>query len=79
MQLKLFEPGEFLTVKEASIWASEELNKKITSANIAYLVNYGRIHKYGENGATFVSKNELIEYYKSFNGNRELYFKRKIR
>ena len=78
MQLKLFEPGDFLTVKEASIWASEELNKKITSANIAYLVNYGRIHKYGENGTTFVSKNELIEYYKSFNGNRELYFKERL-
>lgn len=68
MQLKLFEPGDFLTFKEASEWASEHLKKKVTASNIAYLVNYARIHKYGENGETFVSKNELTEYYKSFNG-----------
>jgi len=28
MQLKLFEPGDFLTLKEASEWASNHLGKK---------------------------------------------------
>ena len=43
MQLKLFEPGEFLTLKEASEWATGHLKKKVTTSNISYLVNYGRI------------------------------------
>ena len=78
MQLKLFEPGDFLTFKEASEWASQHLKKKVTASNISYLVNYGRIHKYGENGDTFVSRNELTEYYKSFNGSREIHYKNKL-
>src|SRR3990170_7596986 len=78
MQLKLFEPGDFLTIREASDWASQYLGKNVTNSNIAYLINYGRIHKYGENGDSFVSKNELINYYKSFNGKREVHYKSKI-
>ena len=57
MQLKLFEPGDFLTIREASDWASQHLGKNVTASNISYLVNYGRIHKYRENGDAFVSKN----------------------
>ena len=78
MQIKLFEPGEFLTLKEASEWASHHLEKRVSTSNISYLVNYGRIHKYGENGNAFISKNELREYYKSFNGRREVSFKNKL-
>ena len=78
MQLRLFEPGEFLTLKEASSWASIHLKKNVTTSNISYLINYGRIHKYGENGDSYVSKKELIEYYKSFNGHRELSYKNKL-
>ncbi len=78
MQLKLFEPGDFLTLKEASIWASEYLGKNVTTSNIGYLLNYGRIHKYGENGSSYISKKELIQYYNSFNGRRELNFKNKL-
>lgn len=78
MQLRLFEPGEFLTLKEASAWASEHLKKNVTTSNISYLINYGRIHKYGENGDAYVSKKELVEYYKSFNGQREVNYKNKL-
>jgi len=77
-QYKLFEPGDFLTFKEASEWASKHLNKKVTASNIAYLVNYGRITKYGDNGNTLISKKELKDYYNSFNGQREIYFKNKL-
>ncbi len=76
--MRLFEPGDFLTLKEASEWASLHLKKKVTTSNISYLVNYGRIHKYSDNGDTFVSKKELIEYYNSFNGQRELSYKSKL-
>jgi hypothetical protein len=78
MQLRLFEPGDFLTPKQASEWASEYLKKKVTASNISYLVNYGRIQKYGENGETLVSIKELKEYYKSFNGKREVHYKSKL-
>lgn len=77
-QLRLFEPGDFLTIKEASAWASEYLKKNVTAANISYLLNYGRIHKYGDNGASCVSKKDLIEYYNSYNGKRELKWKNKL-
>ncbi|MEJ5262607.1 MAG: DNA methyltransferase [Ignavibacterium sp.] len=78
LQYKLFEPGDFLTLKEASEWASEYLKKKVSTSNISYLINYGRIHKYGENGDVFVSRSELAEYYKSFNGKREIIYKSKL-
>lgn len=78
MQLTLFEPGEFLTLKEASSWASEYLKRNVTTSNISYLVNYGRIRKYGKNGEIYVSKKELAEYYKSFNGKREVNYKNKL-
>lgn len=78
LQYKLFEPGDFLTLKEASALASEYLKKNITTSNISYLISYGRIHKYGENGNAYISKKELFEYYKSFNGLRELNYKNKL-
>jgi len=78
MQLRLFEPGDFLTPKEASDWASQHLGKKVSASNISYLINYGRIRKYGENGDTFISRKELTQYYNSFNGKRETHYKTKL-
>lgn len=54
---------DFLTLKEASKWASEFLGREITENNISYLINYGKINKYIFNGKVFVSKNELQKYY----------------
>lgn len=67
-----------LTVKEASNWASEYLGKNITPSNISYLIQYGRIPKISINGTTQVSTKDLIEYYKSYNGSREIEFKNKL-
>ncbi len=78
LQLKLFEPGDFLTIKEASQWASKFLKKEVSASNISYLINYGRIYKYGENGQTLISKKDLKNYYKSFNGRREVTWKDKL-
>lgn len=66
---------ELLTIKQASDWATEYLNKNITTSNISYLINYGRIKKIGDNGSTLIDKNELINYYTSYYGNRELDWK----
>lgn len=70
--------NELISIKEASEWISVELNKKVTPSNVSYLVNYGRIKKYGENGNTFVNKSELLNYYKSFYGKRQLNWKEKL-
>jgi len=67
-----------LTIKEASIWATNHLNKNVTVSNIAYLIQYGRIKKIDKNGSTYVSINELDNYYKSYNGSREVAYKEKL-
>lgn len=66
---------DLLTLKEASDWATKYIGKKVTPANISYLIQYGRVKKIGDNGFVQVSKNELIEYYNSFKGKREVVWK----
>ena len=70
-QTKIHGADELLTIKEASDWASVHLGKNVTTSNISYLIQYGRIKKIGENGFTQIIKQELIDYYKSYNGHRE--------
>lgn len=38
-----------IDIKEASRWASDFLNREISPTNISYLIQYGKIKKYGEN------------------------------
>jgi len=71
-------PNEWLNIKEASIWATNYTGKKVTTSNISYLIQYGRIRKYGENGNVYVSINDLKNYYNSFNGKRELSWKEQL-
>ncbi|MCM8833424.1 MAG: site-specific DNA-methyltransferase [Candidatus Omnitrophica bacterium] len=67
-QLTFFreEDKKLINLKEASVWASQYLNRKVTISNISYLLQYGRIKKYGNNGNPLVSIAELKEYYDSF-------------
>ncbi len=53
----------FLTLKQASLWASDLLKKNVTTANISYLIQYGHIESVLKNGATLVSLESLEEYY----------------
>jgi len=69
---------ELLTIKEAADWASEYLQRNVTTSNISYLIQYGRIKKQGNNGTTTVFKQDLINYYKSLNGQRETDWKDKL-
>jgi hypothetical protein len=55
----------FLTIPEATAWASSFLKKNITSANILYLVNYGKINKINKNNQILLSVKELEGYYTS--------------
>lgn len=70
--------GKLLNIREASEWASKYLGKKVTTSNISYLVQYGRVKKNGDNGTTLISKEELLQYYKSYNGSREVSWKNQL-
>ena len=56
---------EQLTLKEASLWASNYLNREITISNIYYLIQYGRIPKIDKNGNILLKKTDLKGYYGS--------------
>ena len=60
------EEKKFLNLKEASIWASNYLDRKVTISNISYLIQYGRIKKYGYDGNPLINVDELKNYYDSF-------------
>jgi site-specific DNA-methyltransferase (adenine-specific)/site-specific DNA-methyltransferase (cytosine-N4-specific) len=59
--------AKLLTIKEASEWATGYMQKNVSPSNIAYLIQYGRIRKIGENGLTQVDVNDLKEYYNAQN------------
>src|ERR1035437_6861233 len=69
---------ELISIKEASEWATKHKGKLVTTSNISYLIQYGKIKKYGDNGTTQISKKELLDYYKSFIGHRELNWKEQL-
>lgn len=70
--------SEYLTIKEASVWASEYLKKDVTTSNISYLVSYGKIRKKGDNGSSLIKKDDLKKYYESFYGKREINWKEQL-
>ena len=74
----MMEMIELLTIKEASEWATQHTHRMVTTANISYLIQYGRIKKIGNNGATQVIKQDLINYYQSYNGQREISWKEQL-
>lgn len=53
----------FLTLKQASQWASNHTNKNVTPANITYLIQYGRIESIVDNGVTLIPMQSLSDYY----------------
>ncbi len=69
---------ELLTIKEASDWATEYTRKTVTVSNISYLIQYGRIKKIGDNGSVKIAKQDLVNYYKSYNGHREISWKNQL-
>jgi len=53
-----------ISIKEASTWATNYLNKPVTPSNITYLVQYAKIRKYVDNQRKIiVNKDELKRYY----------------
>ena len=69
---------EFIDIKKASEFASNLLGKTVSTSNISYLIQYGRVKKYGENGNTLILKKDLIQYYNSYNCQREDSWKKQL-
>lgn len=70
--------NDLLTIAEASQWASNYLGKQVTTSNIAYLIQYGRVKKFGHNGSTKISKEHLCNYYATINRQREHSWKEQL-
>lgn len=67
---------KLINIREASVWASQYLNRKVTISNISYLLQYGRIGKYESDGNLLINIEELKEYYDSFD--KEKQWKKKL-
>jgi len=69
---------DFMTIKEASLWASTYIGKDVTPSNISYLIQYGRIPKKPRSGNTFINRHDLKKYYTSWHKTREKLWKKKL-
>lgn len=74
----MLQTNELLDIKEASLWASEYLGKTVTTSNISYLINYGRIPRVGNNGNVQIYKDDLLKYYAGFEQTREALWKDRL-
>lgn len=70
--------SNLVSIKEASIWASDFIKKEVTESNISYLIQYGRINRYNESGTTKVSLADIKKYYTSSIGQKELNWKKEL-
>lgn len=73
-----FSSQDLVSLQEACLWATKFLHREISQTNISYLIQYGKVKKYGENGSIKICIDDLKNYYKSFNGQREAQWKKKL-
>jgi hypothetical protein len=66
------------TIKEASEWATDYLEKNVTPSNISYLIQYGQIDKLQRNGMTLVRRKDLSTYYQSYLETRRVEWKERL-
>ncbi|MBU1089307.1 site-specific DNA-methyltransferase, partial [Patescibacteria group bacterium] len=70
--------NDLLTIPQASEFATQFLKKLVTTSNISYLIQYGRVKKFGHNGSTQICKHDLLNYYKSNLPVRESAWKKRL-
>lgn len=78
MEETMEEEKKLLTIKEASKWASEFLNRNVNESNIAYLIQYGLFYKYNNGGSTLIDLSDLKTYYQSYREERIHNWKKKV-
>lgn len=67
-----------VSIPEASRWASDFLDREVSPTNVSYLVQYGKVKKYGENGSTMLDLDDLKRYYESYRSQREIMWKKQL-
>ncbi len=72
------DPKDLISVTEASRLASELLAKNVTTSNISYLVQYGRVKRFGSNGNVLISLSELKQYYQQHTYTKEKAWKKEL-
>ena len=60
-----------MNLAQAAEWATEYTSRKISTSNISYLIQYGRIKKRGNNSNAYIEREELRAYYDSLNQEQE--------
>ncbi|MCK5767354.1 MAG: site-specific DNA-methyltransferase, partial [Candidatus Atribacteria bacterium] len=70
--------NQLLTIREATKWAAGFLQKQVSTSNISYLVQYGRIRKFGGNGEVLINITDLENYYKSYYHTKEDKWKKRL-
>lgn len=68
----------YMTLREAAAFATAYIRKDVSASNISYLINYGKINRYLYEGQAAVSQDELIAYYNSWKGRREVEWKKEL-
>ena len=69
---------DLMTIKEASVWASEYIGRIVTPSNISYLLQYGRIAKNSNQNGVIVNRPELKQYYQQNLATKEDICKQKL-
>lgn len=72
------EAADIVSIQDASKWASKYLGKIVSTSNINYLVQYGRIRRFEDNGNICISLSELQDYYLSHNHKRREQWQEKL-
>jgi len=67
--------NQYFTLQQASQWATQYMGKNVTSSNISYLVQYGKVKRYENDGVTQIDKDELKAYYDALEGSRQKQWK----
>jgi len=77
-EMSYSEPRDLINLSEASRIATELLSKKVTTSNISYLVQYGRVKRFGLEGNILISLSELKQYYQQHSYTRENVWKKEL-
>ena len=78
MPIKKTAQKQLATLKEASQWATDYLERDVSESNISYLIQYGKVRKYNNDNSTLININELKRYYRSYQGRREINWKKRL-
>lgn len=62
---------QYLTLEQASKYASDYANKHVTVSNVSYLIQYGKLQKFSEEGKTLIKRDDLIDYYRKIKEEEE--------